>query len=162
MVAPAGTTSVWLALVLTVNGLVVLAPLFPNVVVQVAPPFGIDATQVPAEIRPTLRVTVSLNVPLPPFQYMVNDQVPVIVCAVRPANVKTDVLPFEVTEHGVARAPIVVSMVEGVQAGEAPVPWTYRGLPADSTTETPVDPHASAPTASPIAPTTTHPIRRWT
>src|SRR5487761_1367054 len=91
-----------------------------------------------------------------------NDQVPVIVCTAGLAvNEKVDVVPLDDSEQGVARTPVVRSSVEGVQAGETPVPCKYRELAADSTTGTPADPQTSAPRASAIAPTTTHPIGRW-
>src|SRR5712692_10856577 len=94
---PAGITSAaWLALVWTVNGLVVLVPLFPNVVVQVVPPLGTVATK-PAQLAPAttpaLTVTVSRVLPVPPVQFIVNDQKPeLIVCAGRFVKPKTDVV----------------------------------------------------------------------
>ena len=51
-------------------------------------------------------------------------------------------VPLEVTEQGVARAPVVRSIVSGTHAGETPVPCRYRELAADSTTGTPADRHS--------------------
>src|SRR5487761_95409 len=91
-----------------------------------------------------------------------NDQVPVIVCTAGLAvNEKVDVVPLDDSEQGVARTPVVRSSVEGVQAGETPVPCKYKELAADSTTGTPADPHKSAPSASACAPTTAQPDGRW-
>ncbi len=115
----------WLALVLTVNGLVVLTPLLPNVVVHV-PTLGIVATK-PAQLAPTtapaVTVTVSFVVPEPPVQYMVKDHTPALtVCEGRFVNPKMDVVPLAETEHAVARVPTTWSIVDGVQPGETPVP----------------------------------------
>jgi hypothetical protein len=103
------TNAPWLALVLTVTGLVVFAPLVPKVVVQVVPPFGIVATN-PAQLAPatapTLTITVSLVEPVPPVQLKVNDQTPALtVCDGRLVKPKTDVVPLAETEQAVARAP---------------------------------------------------------
>jgi hypothetical protein len=77
---PAGIeTEAWLALVLTVKGLVVFAPVVPKVVIQVVPRFGIVVTT-PAQLAvgetPAATVTVSLMLPDPSFQYMVKLQIP--------------------------------------------------------------------------------------
>jgi hypothetical protein len=97
--------------VLTVNGLVVLAPLFPNVVVQVLPTFGMMArkpAQLPAATTPTLTATVSRVKPDPPVQYMVKDHTPALtVCAGRFVKPHTLVDPSDATEQGVARTPTV-------------------------------------------------------
>src|SRR6202171_471981 len=85
---PGGMTrGSWLALVLTVNGLVVCTPAGPNVVVHVVPAFGIVATN-PTQLAPTatpaLTLTVVLAPATPPDQYIVNDHVPAAtVCAGR-------------------------------------------------------------------------------
>src|SRR5882672_2592300 len=77
---PGGMTSAsWLALVLTVNGLVVLTPEEPYVVAHVEPTFGMVATnraQLAVAETPALTVTVSLVAPDPPVQYIVNVQTP--------------------------------------------------------------------------------------
>src|SRR5438270_267151 len=89
------------------------------------------------------------------------DQVPVIVSAAGlGVNEKVEMVPFDDTEQGVARIPVARSMVDGAHPGETPVPCKYRELAADSTTGTPAEAHASAATASPMAPTAIHPIRR--
>jgi hypothetical protein len=77
---PAGIDNeAWLALVLTVKGLVVCAPVVPKVVVQVVPAFGIvfaTPRQLAVLETPTATVTVSLMLPVPPLQYIVKVQVP--------------------------------------------------------------------------------------
>src|SRR5260370_33458193 len=69
----------WLALVLTVTGLVRLAPDDPYVVDQVVPAFGMSATktaQLDVGEMPALTVTVSMVLPLPPVQYIVKVHTP--------------------------------------------------------------------------------------
>jgi hypothetical protein len=69
----------WLALVLTVKGLVVCAPALPKVVVQVVPALGMlfpTPRQLAVGETPTATVTVSLTLPVPPLQYIVKLQVP--------------------------------------------------------------------------------------
>jgi hypothetical protein len=87
---------------------------------------GIVAAK-PAQLAPatapTLTVTVSLVAPVPPAQYMVNDQTPaLIVCAGRFVKPNTEVVPLAETEHAVARTPMTWSMVDGAQPGETPLP----------------------------------------
>jgi hypothetical protein len=73
------TRGSWLALVLTVKGLAVLAPDDPYVVDHVVPGFGIAATnaaQLDVADIPALTVTVSMVLPFPPLQYKVKVQTP--------------------------------------------------------------------------------------
>src|SRR5579864_7928071 len=69
----------WLALVLTVNGLVRFVPLAPYVATQVDPAFGTRATN-PAQLAvadtPAAIVTSSRVFPVPPFQYIVKVHTP--------------------------------------------------------------------------------------
>src|SRR4029077_2701306 len=83
----------WLALVLTVKGIVVCAPKAPKVVVHVLPPPGIVATK-PAQLAvadtPTLKVTCDRGIGPAGVQYIVNDQTPAAtVCAGRPVKENT-------------------------------------------------------------------------
>src|SRR5260370_28055509 len=86
------TIGSWLPLVLTVKGLVVLAPFAPYVVDHVLPAFGIVATK-PAQLdvseTPAATVTVSLVRPDPPGQYIVKIQTPAATgCVERLPNVQ--------------------------------------------------------------------------
>jgi hypothetical protein len=67
-------------LVLSVNGLVVCAPVGPKVVDHVVPAIGIvggnNTAQLAVADTPALIVTVSLTLPVPPPQYMVKSQTP--------------------------------------------------------------------------------------
>src|SRR5258708_25983481 len=93
------TRGSWLALVLTVKGLVVLAPDDPYVVDHVVPGFGIAATnaaQLDVADIPALTVTVSMVLPFPPPQYKVKVQTPpATVCAGRLVKPQTEVTPPE-------------------------------------------------------------------
>src|SRR5260370_4287713 len=77
---PAGMTiGSWLALVVTVNGLVRFAPDEPYVAVHVLSPLGTVATnplQLHVSEMPALRVTVSIVFPLPPVHVLVHLHVP--------------------------------------------------------------------------------------
>jgi hypothetical protein len=92
------TSGSWLALVLTVNGLEALAPPEPNVVDHVEPALGTVATK-PAQLdvaeTPAAMVTVSLVLPVPPVQYIVNVHTPAAtVWAGRPLNDHVVVIPL--------------------------------------------------------------------
>src|SRR2546430_16445578 len=72
-------SAAWLPLVLTVNGLVVLAPPPPYVVVHVVPTFGTEGTnraQLAPDTTPALMATRSSVLPAPPVQYMGNVHTP--------------------------------------------------------------------------------------
>ena len=116
---------------LTVNGLVVLAPDDPKVVDQVVPAFGMVATK-PAQVAvaetPAVTVTVSLVAPEPPVQYIVKVQTPAVtVCAGRFVNPQVDVTPPEADWIAqavavVGRVPIAWSSVLATQPGAVPLP----------------------------------------
>src|SRR5437879_10077735 len=135
------TRGSWLALVLTVKGLTVLAPDDPNVVVHVLGGLGTVATnptQLAVAETPALTVTVSLVAPVPPVQNMVKSHKPAeTVCSGRLLSSKTVVTPpaLDWTLHGVARDPISWSIVGTVQPGAMPAPCMYNWLPAAHTTD---------------------------
>jgi hypothetical protein len=91
------TIGSWLELVVTVNGLVRLAPDEPYVAVQVLSPLGTVARnpmQLEVSEMPALSVMVSLVFPLPPVQFKVKLHVPpATVWAGRFVNPKTVVTP---------------------------------------------------------------------
>jgi hypothetical protein len=122
------TSGSWLALVLTVTGLVVLAPVAPKVVDHVVPAFGIvatNATQLDVGEIPAVTVTVSLKLPVPPVQFIVKLHAPAAtVCRGRFENAHVVVVPPEVDVmlHGVPRVPIDWSRVVATQAGDVPLP----------------------------------------
>src|SRR5207245_10412874 len=159
---PGGMTiGSWLALVVTVNGLVRLAPDEPYVSVHVLTPLGTVATnpvQLEVSEMPALSVTVSLVFPLPPVQYIVKLQVPAAtVWAGRLVKPKTVATPpaEDWMLHGVAIDPAVWSS-EGVT--QSAPPCKYSGLPAACTVATRDEPQASAPNASSSPVATIQPI----
>src|SRR5690349_12798643 len=127
------TRGSWLALVLTVNGLVVFAPFDPYVAVHVEPAagtVGTKAVQLDVAETPAAIVTVSLVLPDPPVQYMVNVHVPAAtVCAGRLLNDQVLTTPPEPDwiAHAVVCVPTAWSIVLAVQPGAVPVPCRYRG-----------------------------------
>src|SRR6266581_3540326 len=114
---PAGITSgSWLALVVTVNGLVGFAPAEPKVVDHVLRAFGITETK-PAQLAvaetPTFNVTVSLVEPFPPVKYMVKLHVPAAtVCAGRPVKAHVAETPpdCDCISQAVPRVPTAASI----------------------------------------------------
>src|SRR5437764_6254227 len=124
---------------------------------------GVKPAQVAVAETPALTVTVSMVLPEPPVQYIVNDHTPAVtVCAGRLVNPKTEVTPPDADWiwQGVACAPTVWSMVKGTHRGPTPVPCRYSGLPAASLMGAREDPQTKAAMATAMAPTTTHPTRR--
>jgi hypothetical protein len=121
------TSASWLALVLTVSGLVKLAPDDPKVVDHVEPTFGIVATngaQLAVAETPAITVTVSLVAPVPPVQYIVKVQTPAATVWVgRFVNPHVEVTPADWIVQAVARVPIVWSRAPAVQPGAVPLPW---------------------------------------
>src|SRR5437764_14904391 len=91
------TIGSWLALVLTVNGLVVFVPFDPYVAVHVDPTAGTVATkaaQLDVAETPAAIETVSLVLPVPPAPYMVNVHTPAAsVCAGRSVARHGDTAP---------------------------------------------------------------------
>lgn len=110
---PAGMTSeAWLALVLTVRGLVLFTVAEPYGAVQVEPPLGTCAAK-PAQLAvaetPAAMVTVSFVVADPPVQTIVNVHRPAAtVCAGRFVKAQTVVMPPDVDRilQLVVRVPI--------------------------------------------------------
>src|SRR2546422_883648 len=122
------TIGSWLALVLTVNGLVVFVPFDPYVAVHVDPTAGTAATK-PAQLdvaeTPAAIETVSLVLPVPPVQYMVNVHTPAAtVCAGRLLNDHVLNTPpaADWISQAVDRVPTAWSTVLAVQPGAVPVP----------------------------------------
>jgi hypothetical protein len=160
------TIGSWLALVLTVNGLVVFVPFDPYVAVHVDPTAGTAATkaaQLDVAETPAAIETVSLVLPVPPVQYMVNVHTPAAtVCAGRLLNdhVLTTPPAADWIAHAVVWVPTAWSTVLAVQLGGVPVPCRYSGLPAALTVGAPSDASASEPNINTRMPTTTQPSQR--
>src|SRR2546421_8311958 len=143
------TIDSWLALVLTVNGLVVLTPLDPYVDDQVEPTLGMSGTkaaQLDVAETPTAMLTVSFVFPVPPVQYILKLHTPAAtVCAGRLLNDHVVVTPPDWIWHEVVLVPTVWSTVLAVHPGAVPVPCMYSGLPAALTTGARTDAIARPP-----------------
>src|SRR5438132_4042317 len=160
------TCGSWLVLVLTVKGLVVFAPFDPYVVVHVEPTAGTVATkaaQLAVAETPAAMVTVSLVVPEPPVQYIVNVHTPAAtVWAGRLLKDQVFTTPpaADWIAHAVAWVPTAWSTVLAVQPGAVPAPGRYSGLPAALTTGALSETNASDPNIKTSTPTTTQPSKR--